>query len=323
MTRRKRKSRAKSSLRNTSNLLIIVGVIGVIVLGAWYAMSRPDNSTGGSNARNQGQVQIPHLHGLSYSADGSQLIVPAHIGLVILENNGWSIPNIPAHDYMGYTGVDNGFFSSGHPDLRSDLVNPLGLVKSTDSGESVTVLDFMSETDFHFMAAGYHNHAIYVLNPQPNSRLSAGLHYTLDESETWQQSQLQGLEGSLTQIAVHPTDANSVAIATEAGLFLSDDFGDSFISVGEAASMTAVSFDPNGEALYFANWTLYRYDLTSQQIETLSIPSLAPNDFIAYIAANPASDELAIATFAKDIHLSRDSGGTWQQIAREGVGLEQ
>lgn len=308
MAKRNRKPKAKPFWTNRIALLLVVGVIGLIVLGFIV--------------RDTEAVQISHLHGLSFSADGTQLIVPAHIGFAVYENGSWSFPDIPAHDYMGYSGVDNGFFSSGHPNLRSDLANPLGLVKSTDEGETVVVIDFMGETDFHIMAVGYRNHAIYVLNPRPNSKLVDGIHYTLDEGQSWQQSQLQDLDGNLTQLAVHPVNANQVAIATERGLFLSDDYGDTLTKISDDGSVTAVSFHPTEvEPLYFGTTALYRYDLTNQQVETLSIPQLPSGDFIAYITASPVDGRIAFATFGKHIFLSTKNGQDWQQIAREGRGL--
>jgi hypothetical protein len=42
-------------------------------------------------------------------------------------------------------------------------------------------------------------------------------------------------------------------------------------------------------------------------------------DALAYIAQNPAShSEYAIATFRRDVYLSKDGGRTWTAIAQEG-----
>jgi hypothetical protein len=100
-------------------------------------------------------VEFPHIHGLGFSEDGNRLFVPAHIGLVVFENNAWHIPALPTHDYMGYVAVDTGFYSSGHPDLSTDFPPLLGLVKSEDEGHSIQSLAFGGESDFHLMSAGY------------------------------------------------------------------------------------------------------------------------------------------------------------------------
>ena len=267
------------------------------------------------------KVEMPHIHGLGFSPDGEQLLVPAHDGLRIYEEGKWLIPDGPAHDYMGFTPASDGFYSSGHPHPPSGLVNPFGLVKSTDSGKTLTTLGFSGETDFHFMAVGYHNHAIYVGNPAPNSRLQPGIHYSLDDGKTWQQSALQGLTAQPIQMAVHPTEANLVAVATEQGVFLSTDHGNTFAAVGPTDRVTAVTFHLEGKHLLFGYQQLFTYDLSAQQVEPVPSPAVAGEDAISYIAVNPAQmDKLAVATFGKHIHLSQDGGQSWTQIAQEGKG---
>jgi hypothetical protein len=269
----------------------------------------------------QASVDIPHIHGLGFSPDGRQLIVPAHDGLRIFADGEWSVPDVPAHDYMGYMPVDEGFYSSGHPHPSSDLVNPFGLVKSTDGGETLERLGFEGESDFHLMGVGYENHAIYVLNPAPNSRLAAGMHVSLDDGQTWQLCAAQGLTARPFQIAVHPTEANRVAVATEGGLYFSTDFGDSFSRMGQAAPVTAVAFHPDGQTLLFGANQPSVYDLSSEQITAVPSPTIAADDAIGYIAVNPVQNgEIALATFSRDIYLSPDGGQTWQQIAEDGKG---
>jgi photosystem II stability/assembly factor-like uncharacterized protein len=246
--------------------------------------------------------------------------VPAHDGLVVYENNQWRVPNLPVHDYMGYSGTDEGFYSSGHPGSGSNLVNPLGLIRSTDGGGSIQTLAFSGETDFHLMSASYESHAVYVLNPRQNSQLSPGLHYTLDEGQSWSQSAGRGVSGNPLQLAVHPTEANTVALATEGGLFLSNDYGDTFVQIGSLAPVSSVSFDPHGEGLLFGYQSLYSYTLADAQILPLETPVIGNQDALGYIAVNPVFEQIAVATFSKDIYLSPDGGQSWETIAEGGIG---
>jgi hypothetical protein len=318
MSKRHQRSKIRRWL-STPNLLIAGTVLGLIAFGIWVVFKQDDDA--GDTSR-QAAIQMPHIHGLSFSSDGKQLIVPAHSGLLVFENDRWVIPDLPPHDYMGYAGVDNGFFSSGHPNLGTDLVNPLGLVKSTDGGKTITTLAFEGESDFHVMAVGYESHAVYVLNTSPNSQLGIGLYHSQDEGESWQQSRAGGLGSGIIQLGVHPTETGIVAAATEQGVFLSTDHGDSFAQVGDAAPVTAVTFHPNGETLYFGYKVLYQYELSDGTIDTLSIPPLIGDDGITYIALNPVSNEIALATFSKNLYRSKDGGQSWQQIARQGEGLD-
>jgi hypothetical protein len=226
-------------------------------------------------------VEILHLHGLGFSPDGLQLIVPAHDGLRIYKAGKWSIPDVPSHDYMGYAPSSDGFYSSGHPHPASGLVNPFGLIKSTNGGQTVVNLGFTGETDFHLMAVGYQNHAIYVANPEPNSTLSAGIHYSLDDGQTWQQSALEGLTGQVIQMAVHPTNASVVALANEDGALLSTDFGDSFRNIVDGEVVTAVSFHSGGQSLLFGFQALSSYDLASQRSVLLPSPTITTEDVIS------------------------------------------
>jgi hypothetical protein len=270
----------------------------------------------------QGQaIEFPHIHGMGYSSDGSQLLVAAHDGLRIFAGDEWLVPDIPAHDYMGFSPTAEGFYSSGHPAPGSELRNPLGLVKSTDGGTTLAHLGFAGESDFHLMAVGYANQAIYVLNAAPNSRLAPGLHYSQDEGRTWSESRLNGLSAQPIQIAVHPTEPATVAIATPGGLFLSTDFGNTFNQIGAPEVVTAVAFSPDGQRLLFGSRTLRSYSLQSGDSEPLEGPELAADDRVAYLAVNPQrATEIAVATFERDIFLSRDGGDLWHQIVRHGEG---
>lgn len=288
-------------------------LVGVAVVAFVLLSARQQDGTTDST-----RVEIPHIHGLGFSSDGSRLLVPAHIGLLSYENSRWSQPDLPAHDYMGFSPVDTGFYSSGHPDLRTDFSPLLGLVRSDDDGRSIQLLAFEGESDFHLMGVGYYYHAVYVINPEPNSGIGAGLFYTIDDGQTWTQSSAQELNVSPIQIAVHPTEPGTVALATQAGLFLSNDYGENFTLLGDAASITAVTFHPNGSTLFFGYQNLYAYGLTTAETETLnSLPALGENG-LNYIAVNPVSGELAIATANRDIYLSQYNRQTWQQIAAQG-----
>lgn len=313
---------SKKAFLSTPILLMTAAVVGFLILGIWMVSNAQDDSPSANDSSNENQstIEIAHIHGMGFSSDGRELYVPAHYGLVVFGDNRWHIPDLPVNDYMGYTPVDEGFYSSGHPGVGTDLINPLGLVKSTDGGRTLTTLDFSGETDFHVLGVGYKNHAIYILNPSPNSKLSAGMHYSLDDGTTWQPCRAERMPSEVLQIAVHPINANIVAVATPNGVFLSYDYGATFETIGQNVPVAAVAFDPSGESLFFGYQTLHKYSLATEQTETLSTPAFAPEDGISYIAVNPVSDEIVFATFSKDIYLSQDTGQTWEQIAQQGVG---
>lgn len=268
-----------------------------------------------------GKVELMHVHGLGYTADGKQLVIPAHHGLRIYESGQWRDPGLPSHDYMGYVATDDGFYSSGHPGTR-EFRNPLGLVRSTDGGNSMQVLAFEGESDFHIMGVGYYSHAIYVHSPVANSRLVPGVHFSLDDGKTWQRSDRKGHTGSLDQIAVHPTDPQVVALAGADGLFLSRDHGHTFVPITPSGRrVTAASFAPDGGRIFYGFQTLHAYDLAGGQITDLQMPGFDREDGIGYLTASPTRPgELALATFQRSVFLSEDGGQSWREIAHKGMG---
>lgn len=62
-------------------------------------------------------------------------------------------------------------------------------------------------------------------------------------------------------------------------------------------------------------------DLKRQERNGLTLPAI-PEDAVAYIAQNPIdSKELTIATFNKDMYISKDNGANWTKIADQGEGV--
>jgi hypothetical protein len=290
--------------------------------------TQPDNHSPGEHssegiAHSHGEAfELPHIHGLGFTADGKTLLIPAHIGIFTVHDRTWQRPIGPAHDYMGFSISDDGFYSSGHPaPSATDLINPLGLVKSTDGGKTLQKLGFEGESDFHLMGVGYTNHALYVLNPSQNSRLAPGMHYSLDEGATWKQSALHGVNAAPFAVAVHPTKAEVVALATEQGVLLSSDYGATFARVGEAKPATAIAFSPNG-TLLFGSTELWSYDETTKQIASLAAPPLVEGELVTAIAANPVQpQDLALGTTQLNIYRSQNNGQEWAQLAGKGIGI--
>jgi phosphoribosyl-AMP cyclohydrolase len=265
---------------------------------------------------------LHHVHGLAFTPDGKGLVVPAHIGLAVYRDGRWTKAPGPAHDFMGFSMAKNAIYSSGHPAMNTPLKNPLGLVKSTDGGNSWQQLGLSGESDFHMMAASYGSNAIYVFNTDSNSRMrETGLYVTQDDGKSWKRGAGSGLAGQITSLAAHPGSASTVAMGTVQGLHLSRDYGATFKRIGATATVTAVTFDIGGKHVFFTTDKLdglHNLALDGTQSAAVSLPPLE-RDFVLYIAQNPAkAQELAIATRKRDVYLSRDSGKTWQQIAREG-----
>lgn len=270
---------------------------------------------------------LQHIHGLGFSGDGKKITIPAHDGIRVYSDGRWSVPEGAKHDYMGYSVIDDGFYSSGHPEPGSNLKNPLGIVKSTDEGKTITKLGLEGETDFHGMAVSYKKHTIYVFNPAPNSKMpAAGLYYSKDEAKTWVKSDINGLEGQAASISVHPVQDNVVAVGTSKGVYISRDYGKNFEKLMLDQEATSLHFTNEGR-LYAGGLNqqpfLQVMNMDTKVQKEINVPKLA-GDAIEYIAQNPANpQEVVITTTKKDIYITRDQGTQWTKIADQGKTMSE
>lgn len=294
---------------------LTVAQLAVAVLLGLVAVSAPAEP----------KVELAHVHGLAYSADGNKLMIPSHHGLAIYEAGKWSKAPGPEHDYMGFSATRDRLYSSGHPAPGSDFVNPFGVIRSRDGGKTWDKLGLEGETDFHLLATGWNTNAIYVWNSAPSSRMTrAGLHYSLNDGLLWRPAAAAGLRGDPRAIAVHPSEASIIAVATSVGIFVSRDHGAKFEAVMSDLEGLGLHFDLDGKHLWISAFDgtprLARVALGATSVEQFVLPPLT-RDAVAYIAQHPVSkNEYAIATFARSVYLSRDSGRTWVQVAERGQG---
>jgi hypothetical protein len=297
------------------SIWVAILAIGALLVTGALKMFKEDNGIKGS-------IEFMHIHGLGFTSDGSEIYVPAHDGLKVFSHDKWSEAAGEKHDYMGFSMVDDGFYSSGHPAPDSSMKNPFGIVRSTNMGEDLKTLGLYGEIDFHGMDVGYNNHAIYVFNPKENSQMDdTGIYYSLDDTKTWNKSGMKGIKGQVSAIAVHPNKEEIVAIATNQGIFLSKDSGDTFKELSNAPT-SALSFSNQGKL--YAGGVSNKVELTQINIENgektiLPLPSMKEEDAIGYIAINPQEEQhIVISTINKDIFSTSDKGESWSPLVDEG-----
>jgi len=299
----------------------ILSLVGMIISGA---VSLTGNMTK--------EIIMPDIHGLGYSNDGQRILVPAHSGIKVYSQGHWSSGQGEQNDYMGFTMVDDGFYSSGHPGPGSNRKNPFGLVRSTDEGKSIKTLALYGEIDFHLTSASYKKHTIYVIDPITMSGSNAtfksgGLYYTKDEGKTWIKSEMKGVSGESVSLATHPSDDAVVAVGTSNGLYLSKDYGQNFEALLPGTQVTSIFFNDQ-DVLFVGGYkqeaTLLQLDMNTKKTAEIKIPELDKDDALQYFAQNPLKDkEYVFATFKKNVFLSEDRGATWAKIADQGKTISQ
>ncbi|MED1725012.1 F510_1955 family glycosylhydrolase [Paenibacillus pasadenensis] len=313
----------KISFRGDVFLKKIITLVMAVAITAVFTACSKKTGDDPHGSHDTGSAAFTHIHGLGYSSDGKRLFIPAHNGIKVYADGKWSDAPGEKHDYMGFSMTDNGFYSSGHPAVGSSYKNPMGLIKSTDEGKAITVLALEGEVDLHGMSVSYRTHTLYVINPEPNSKMkAAGLFYSRDEGNTWISSSMSGISGQITALAVHPTQDAIVAIGTTSGAYLSNDNGQTFAALYTDQPVSALAFTDQGELLIGTGKSeLVSINLQTKQPTAIKTP-VQNGDGISYLTGSPANPkELALATEKKDVYVSTDYGTDWNKIANQGQAI--
>jgi hypothetical protein len=129
-----------------------LGVAGTLLLSACAGATgdqgaEPTPEGGGM------EDSFGHIHGLALDPETEALLVATHYGL--FDFGGHEPEQVsPTKDFMGFAVAGPGhYYASGHPGQGSDLPDPMGLIESTDGGETWQEVSRQGESDFHAMAA--------------------------------------------------------------------------------------------------------------------------------------------------------------------------
>lgn len=135
-----------------TSLVAMTIVVATALLSTACAADQESNPPA-RNDRPADDSSVGHIHGLGIDPADDSLYVATHFGLFRVPETGK--PTRVAdrwQDTMAFTVVGPGhFLGSGHPDLAEDLPSHLGLIESTDAGESWTPLALQGEADFHIL----------------------------------------------------------------------------------------------------------------------------------------------------------------------------
>ena len=297
-----------------------LAMIGLLLIFLSACNSRDEANYTSEEAKNE---KIHHIHGLGYPNGKEKMVIATHKGLYEYDNK-WKVATSGKHDYMGFSAVKEGFYSSGHPEPNSDYKNPLGIIKSADEGANLEKLAFYGEADFHYMTVGYETNTIYLINEAPVGKLDFGLHYSEDDGKSWIKANMEGFDSkSISNLSAHPSNNSILAIGSHDGLFLSSDFGNTFSLIGSPIAITYMILTEKAgiyASMENEEVKLVLFNLENRELENLKLPDISGNNPIVQIAVNPTDEkEITIATFENDIYQTRDLGGTWEMIAEKGT----
>jgi len=226
---------AKRQAGRRRAVLVAAAVTGSVALAlvVWAALDRRSGKPAGQLQAIAGQNPgVAHVHGLGVDPADGTLYAATHYGLFRIPDSG--PPTRVANRYqdtMGFTVAGpRHFLGSGHPDTREDLPPRLGLIESTDGGQSWQKLSLLGEADFH---------ALHTAHGKVYGYDSGGRFMVSADKKTWDtRSSLP-----MRDFAVSPTDPELILATTEAGLQRSADGGRTFTQVSGAPPLVVLGWD--------------------------------------------------------------------------------
>lgn len=181
-------------------------------------------------------VEVAHVHGLGVDPQDETLYAGTHYGIIRLPGQGE--PTRVAdrvQDFMGFTVAGpNHFLASGHPGEGQDGPSSLGLIESTDGGQSWQSLSLAGEADFHSLEARHGT--VFGLNSL------TGAFMVSQDKLTWETR----TQTPMADFTVSPTDPDLLLATTEQGLARSDDGGRTVRPASAAPLLQLVSWAEDG-----------------------------------------------------------------------------
>jgi photosystem II stability/assembly factor-like uncharacterized protein len=207
---------------------VLVVLVGVVVLA-----TRGGDDDGPADAF---AAEVAHVHGLGVDPQDDALYAGTHYGLFRVPEQGQATRVADrVQDFMGFTvaGPDH-YLASGHPGEGQDGPSSLGLIESTDGGQTWQSLSLAGEADFHSLKARHGR--VYGLNAL------TGAFMVSEDGQTWDtRSQMP-----LADFAISPEDHDLLVATTEQGLTRSDDGGRTFQPAQTTPLLQLVSWAEDG-----------------------------------------------------------------------------
>ena len=284
-------------------LLAGTGVAGLLAAGLllWDSSSSESEETfTGVPFIDPGPI---HVHGLGInSADGS-LFVATHTGLFRVGKDSTKAERVTDRyqDTMGFSivGPDR-FIGSGHPDARDRELPPLlGLIESTDAGQSWEPVSLLGEADFHVLRSA--GERVYGYDASHDRLLASA-----DAGRSWQELDKPA---PIVDLAPDPRDVRRLVATTagglEQGMYASRDGGRNWARLSDAVGLLAW---PAPDRLYLVD------EAGKMLVSSDGGRKLSPR---GDIGGQPAAllavskSELYVALHDGTIKRSTDGGVTW------------
>lgn len=232
-----------ASPRRRRALLATAAAAALMAQAAGCSSPESEPAAAAPAAGEPARLPSAHVHGVAIDPADGAVLLATHEGLLEVGEDGTFTAVGPVIDLMGFTAVGpDHYLASGHPGLRVDLPQPVGLIESTDGGRTWTPLSRQGESDFH---------ALTALHPAGALGWDGGLRRSAD-GLAWEQLTIPAEPHSLAAAS----DGRTVLATTPRGLLRSADAGSTWSAVPGAPllqlvawagdGVTAVGVDPGG-----------------------------------------------------------------------------
>jgi hypothetical protein len=289
--------RAAAMLPGAAAVALVTFLSGCSSPGAGSAPAPP-------SVPEAGALPSAHVHGVAFAPADDVLLLATHDGLVEVGDGGELTSVGPVIDLMGFAVTGDRYLASGHPGLRVDLPQPVGLIESTDGGRTWTPLSRQGQSDFHALTT-------------TDSGTILGWDGSLlrsHDGRTWEPLTIPAEPHTL---AATP-DGSTVLATTQQGLLRSTDAGSSWSTVDGAPLLqvvdwaedgrTAVGVDPDGTV-----WTSTDAAGTWQRGAQLGA---APHAVAVAVAADGGALRVAVVT-SEALWESSDGAQTFTAVLEQ------
>ena len=250
---------------------------------------------------------VQHVHGLAYDAERDAVLAATHSGLFQLAAGEYDRIGDNYQDTMAFTIVDPGrYLASGHPGgpEQVDLPAFLGLIESSDGGESWETVSLQGKVDFHLLQAA--GSRLYGYGSDWRTRRDS-LYLSADRGKSWT---LEKPPEALFSLVVSPEDPELVVASGRTELFLSRNGGRDWRPLQTEPGLLSW---PREETLYRAapSGSVSIAGGPLSGFEERGNLGFAPTAF-----AVGAGGPLYVSDEAGEIFVSSDSGSSWAEFAK-------
>lgn len=272
------------------HLLIGAALVAMLTLTSCSQGSPSERKSSSSDA-----LPSEHVHGVTRDPGSGKVNLATHSGLFARQSDAsWQRVG-PEVDLMGFAVIGPGtFYASGHPAAGVDLPAPAGLIKSTDAGQTWTVLSRGGESDFHALTAS----AKGVMG------FDGALRMTPD-GKTWSQG---GLAEPPRSLAAAP-NGSQVLATTEKGLLSSTDGGGTWTPLASAPPLLLVAWADSKTVVGVSTQGSLAVSVDAGRSWRSDLAAVSSSQAVS-ASRDPAGVLEILVVTDKEVLQSRDSGVT-------------